>query len=173
MTTNLPVINLAEATFECTFGRGCEGTCCKNGRPLFYPEEFQRMNTNLHKFLPAMRPSARILVERHGYVSGRRRLGLPLLRVDRGWCVFFNDGCVLHRVGAAEGDKYRYKPIACCLFPLAKDEQDRWYVRQKGYKKEKWDLFCLDPCNNSTPAAESLREELALASREEEAAKID
>ena len=29
----LVVANLATATFECTFGRGCDGLCCKNGRP--------------------------------------------------------------------------------------------------------------------------------------------
>ena len=58
-----------------------------------------------------------------------RRLGLPMLRVVNGWCVFFNQGCVLHKVGAVEGDKYRYKPAACALFPLARDEHDQWYPR--------------------------------------------
>jgi hypothetical protein len=79
--------------------------------------------------------------------------------------VFFNKGCVLHKVGAAEGDSYRYKPAACALFPLARDEHDRWYVRQRAYKGEKWDLFCLDPANTSVPASESLRAEVALARR--------
>jgi hypothetical protein len=84
-----------------------------------------------------------------------------------GWCIFFHKGCVLHKVGAAEGDKYRYKPAPCALFPLARDEKDRWYVRQKGVKGEVWDLFCLDPKTSPLPAAESLREELALAAQYE------
>jgi hypothetical protein len=88
-----------------------------------------------------------------------------MLRTVKGWCVFFNQGCVLHKVGAAEGDRYRYKPAACSLFPLAKDENDRWYVRQQGYKNEKWDLFCLDPKQSQSAAAETLVEEAALARR--------
>ncbi len=68
-----------------------------------------------------------------------------MLRVVDGWCVFFNQGCVLHKVGAAEGDTYRYKPAACALFPLARNDKDEWYVRQHGYEDEQWDVFCLDP----------------------------
>jgi hypothetical protein len=74
----------------------------------------------------------------------------------------------LHQVGAEEGNKFRYKPSACALFPIQADENGNWYVRQKGYKKERWDLFCLDPQNSPMPAAESLREELALAQRFED-----
>lgn len=85
-----------------------------------------------------------------------------MARVVRGWCVFFNRGCALHQLGATEGDAFRYKPAVCSMFPLAKDERDRWYVRQKGYKGEIWDLFCLDPRASTVPAAESLREEIAL-----------
>ena len=172
MKASLPVLNLAEATFECTFGRGCDGICCKNGRPLIYAEEIDRLEANLAKFLPEMRPGARALVEEQGCLSGRRRLGCRMLRVQGGWCVFFNEGCVLHKVGAREGDKNRYKPIACALFPLARDEHDRWYVRQRGYKSEKWDLFCLDPARSSVPASETLPDEIALALREEEVAAI-
>jgi len=51
------------------------------------------------------------------------------------------------------------------LFPIQMDEKDRWYVRQKGYKAEKWDLFCLDPQSTNVPAAESLGREIALAQR--------
>jgi hypothetical protein len=160
---SLPVINLSEAKFECTFGRGCDGICCNDGRPLFYPEEVERVNANLAKFLPQLRPEARAMVEKNGYLSGRRKQGLPMARVQSGWCVFFNQGCVLHKVGAAEGDKHRYKPIACSLFPLAKDEHDRWYVRQKGYKGEDWNLFCLDPRRSAVSAMDSLKEEVALA----------
>lgn len=85
------------------------------------------------------------------------------MRVSQGWCVFFNQRCVLHRAGAAEGDKFRYKPAACALFPIDRDEHDRWYVRQKGFNDEAWDLFCLDPKASLVPATESLREEIALA----------
>jgi hypothetical protein len=159
----LPIVNLTEAKFECIYGRGCEGLCCQNGRPGVYPEERQRIDANLEKFLPHLRPEARAVVEREGYLSRRHKQGLPMIRVLDGWCVFFHQGCVLHKVGASEDDKYRYKPASCALFPLAKDEQDRWYVRQRGYKGEAWDLFCLDPRASRVPAAASLPEEVALA----------
>src|SRR5690242_1395056 len=172
MSTPLPVVNLTQATYECVFGRGCDGVCCRNGRPPVYPEEVAIVQENLAKFLPHLRPAARRLVERRGFLSRRVKLGLPMLRVVGGWCVFFHQGCVLHTVGAAEGAKYRYKPAACALFPLAKDEHDRWYVRQRGYGAEDWDLFCLDPGHSPRPAAESLREEVALArAYDEEAAR--
>jgi hypothetical protein len=164
MGDSLPVINLSEARFECIYGRGCDGICCRNGRPGIYPEEVERVDANLQKLLPRLRPRARALVEGHGYLSRRRRHGLPMLRVVDAWCVFFNQGCTLHKAGAEEGDKYRYKPAACALFPLAKDENDRWYVRQRG-RGEPWDLFCLDPTNTSVPARESLRDEIELAMR--------
>ena len=163
MATMLPVINLADAKFECIFGRGCDGICCQNGRPGVYPAEHDKIASNLHKFLPEMRPEARALVERDGFVSNRRKLGLPMLRVVDGWCVFFHQGCVLHKVGAIEGDKYQYKPAPCSLFPLAKNEKDEWYVRQHGYDGEEWDLFCLSPNASPMPAAESLADEIKLA----------
>ncbi len=161
----LPVLNASEATYECVFGRGCDGICCQNGRPGVYPEEVERIDANLQKFLPELRPEARAVVESQGYMSRRVKFGQRMLRVVKGWCVFFNKGCVLHKVGAAEGDSYRYKPAMCALFPLAKDEHDRWYVRQWGYKGEPWDLFCLNPRQSSRLAAKSLREEIALAAR--------
>lgn len=164
----LPVINLSEARFECTFGRGCDGICCRNGRPMIYPDERRLLDRHLGRFLPHLRSAARVVVEREGYLSRRRHLGLPTVRVADGWCVFFNEGCVLHKVGAAEGDHRRYKPAACALFPLARDARDRWYVRQRGYLGEKWDLFCLDPANTSVSAAESLRGEIELARGYEE-----
>jgi hypothetical protein len=83
--------------------------------------------------------------------------------VVNGWCVFFNQGCVLHKVGAAEGDKYRYKPAACALFPLGKNEQGQWYVRQWGYEDEQWDLFCLNPKATPLPADQTLHDEIMLA----------
>jgi hypothetical protein len=163
MAISLPVLNLSEATFECTFGRGCEGICCQTGRPMFYPEDIDRVGANLSKFLPEMRPEARAVVEKQGYLTNRYKKGYRTARVTQGWCVFFNKGCVLHKVGADEGDKYRYKPIACALFPLARDEDDNWYVRQLRYKTEEWNLFCLDRNNSAMPAAQSLKDEIALA----------
>jgi hypothetical protein len=59
----------------------------------------------------------------------------------------------------------KYKPIVCSLFPIQMDEKDRWYVRQKGFKNERWELFCLNPTNSNVPAAELLRFEIALAKR--------
>jgi hypothetical protein len=166
MATSLPVINLAEATYECIFGRGCDGICCQNGRPPIYPEEDEIIGKNLRKFLPHLRPAARDLVEKSGFLSNRkRRGGLRMLRVVSGWCVFFNQGCVLHKVGATEGNHQRYKPAACALFPLQKNAKDQWYVRQWGVENEPWDLFCLNPKESTRPAAESLAGEIALAAR--------
>jgi Protein of unknown function (DUF3109) len=173
MALSLPVVNLSTSTFDCIYGRGCDGICCQNGRPGIYPEEEECITKNLRKFLPELRPKARQLVQQGGYLSKRRKGGLPMLRVVGGWCVFFNRGCVLHKVGAAEGDKYRYKPAACALFPLARRENGDWYVRQIGVEGEDWDLFCLNTKTSPRPAAESLQDEIALAARytaEEEAA---
>ena len=164
MNGPLPILNAKEAKFECTFGRGCEGICCREGRPPVYPEEATAIEGCLERVLPRMRPAARKVVERHHFLA-RRRFGHPVLRVAKGWCVFFNQGCTLHHLGEAEGDKFRYKPSLCSLFPLVQDSKDRWYVRQKGYKRERWQLFCLDPCNSTMPARESLREEIELARR--------
>jgi hypothetical protein len=96
--------------------------------------------------------------------------------VVEGWCIFFHNGCVLHKLGAAEGDPYRYKPAACALFPLARNDRDEWYVRQLGYEQEKWKLFCLDPRASSKPVAQSLEEEIRLAeqyTREEQAQQAE
>jgi len=166
MSFELPIVNLNEAKFECTFGNGCDGVCCREGRPPVFPAEIENIASNLDKFLPLMRPAARATVVRSGYLEPRRRrLGERVMRVAQGWCVFFNQGCVLHQVGAAEGDKFRYKPSLCALFPIQQDDKGRWYVRQKGYKGERWQLSCLDPRGCTVPAAESLREEMALARR--------
>src|SRR6188472_2201047 len=100
MPDDLPVINLHTATFECTFGRGCDGVCCREGRPLVYADEIARIRENLPKFLPLMRPQAARVAMRKGFLSGRRRLGQELMRNTGGWCIFFNQGCVLHKVGA-------------------------------------------------------------------------
>jgi hypothetical protein len=162
----LPVLNLAEATFECTFGRGCPGVCCQNGRPPVKPDEAARIDRNLHKFLPLLTPQARAVVEKGGYVSRRVKAGSPMLRVVGGWCVFFNEGCVLHKVGMQEGDKFRYKPAPCSLFPLEHDDHGSWYVRQHGYRGEQWtDLFCLAPDNTTKKASATLGEEIAFAQK--------
>jgi hypothetical protein len=171
MPVELPVLNLNSATYECTFGRGCDGVCCREGRPLVYADEIARIGENLSKFRPLMRPEASRMAARKGFLSGRRRLGQELMRVVGGWCIFFNQGCVLHRVGVAEGDKFRYKPAVCSLFPIQQDGRDNWYIRQKGFKGERWDLFCLDPQNTARRAEESLQEELALAKRFDDEAK--
>lgn len=163
MPHELKVLNLDAATYECTFGRGCDGVCCRQGRPSIEADEIERIESNLDRFLPHMRPAAAALVQREGIVSRRRRYGLPMMRVIDGWCIFFERGCVLHRVGEAEWDRFKYKPSACALFPLAGTKDGEWYVRQHGYRHELWDLFCLDPANSHVPAAQSLKDEIALA----------
>jgi hypothetical protein len=162
---SLQIINLDQARYECTYGRGCDGICCRQAHPLVYPEDIERIDANLDKFWPLLRLEARKAIEKRGYLTQRRRLGQRAMRSAGGWCVFFNQGCVFHKVGAQEGDPFKYKPAVCALFPIQQDEHDRWYVRQKGYKREKWDLFCLDPQSTTVPAAESLQREIALAQR--------
>jgi hypothetical protein len=163
----LPLLNGDTATFECTYGRGCDGICCKNGRPPVSETEAARIEQNLEKFLPHLSPQARALIEKSGYLSGRRKSGKPMLRVIGGWCVFFHQGCVLHKVGAAEGDKFRYKPAPCSLFPLERDDASgSYYIRQHGYKGELWDLFCLAPNNSPVRAVDSLAEEIAFAQKQ-------
>lgn len=159
------VVNLGQARFDCSFGRGCDGVCCREGRPILYADEIKRLDANLSRILPLLRPVARAVARRRGYLTGRRRLGERVARNADGWCVFFNTGCVLHRLGAEEGDKFRYKPAVCSLFPIQRDEEGSWYVRQRGFRGEPWDLFCLDPASSTRPAAESLADELELARR--------
>lgn len=156
------VVNAETATFDCVFGRGCDGICCKNGRPSVTPEEQAVIAAVLPRALPHLRPEARKLVEAGGFISNRTKIGQPMLRVAGGWCVLFNGGCVLHKIGAEDGDPYQYKPTQCALFPLEKGEGG-WYVRQWGYEGEQWDLFCLNPKQSDRPAVESLAGELALA----------
>jgi len=160
----LPLLNAATATFECTYGRGCPGLCCTNGRPGLRDAERQRIADRLPDLLPLFSKKARRLVEKHGFITRRTRDGLPLAPVVDGWCIFFNAGCVLHKLGAAEGDSLKYKPIQCSLFPLLWDDDGQWYVRQKNYKGEDWnDLFCLDPSHTTRKAIDSLRNEIHLA----------
>ncbi|MCK6446896.1 MAG: DUF3109 family protein [Planctomycetes bacterium] len=161
------VENLASATFDCVFPT-CGGVCCKNGRPSVELDEQRRIERALAKFLPHLTEKARARIERDGFVTARRKEGLPMLAVVDGWCVFANEGCVLHKVGAAEGDRFRYKPWRCAVFPLERDRRTkRWHVRQWGVKGEAWDLFCLNPRESRKSAAKTLSGEL------EHAATVD
>jgi hypothetical protein len=164
---SLPLVveNADTATFECTFGRGCEGICCRNGRPSVSSEEQQVIIAVLPRVLPLLRPEARAVITRDGFISARTKIGQPMVRVSGGWCVFFNNGCVLHTIGAADGDSYQYKPSQCALFPLEKSDRGSWYVRQWGLDGEQWDLFCLNPKNSRLPAVESLAPEMELAAK--------
>jgi len=132
---------------------------------MVYADEAARIDDNLHRVLPLLRPEARAVVEKDGYVSRRRKEGQPMVRVAAGWCVFFNRGCVLHRLGAEEQDPFRYKPWVCAVFPISRDPRGPWYVRQKGLLGEVWDLPCLDPAATTVRATESLGAELALVER--------
>src|SRR5262245_44371426 len=129
---SLPILNLAEAHYECTYGRGCDGICCREGRPILYPEEIERIDANLDKIAPLLRPESQTALRRKGYKTGRRRLGCPVVRNVADWCIFFNKGCTLHQLGESEGDKFRYKPAVCSLFPIQSDDDGNWYVRQHG-----------------------------------------
>jgi hypothetical protein len=166
----LEVVNAATATFDCSFGRGCAGVCCRNGRPSVDADEAARITALLPRVLPLLRPEARAVVEAEGFLSNRKKLGQPMVRVAAGWCVLFNEGCTLHGLGAAAGDPLAYKPSQCALFPLEKGDAG-WYVRQWGYEGEQWTtLFCLNPANTPRPAVEALAGELALAVRLDDAA---
>ena len=168
--TAIEVENLDKAHFECVFPT-CGGICCKNGRPGVEPGERERITSNLKKFLPHLTPHARRVVEQRGFVTKRIKEGRPMLAVSQGWCVFFNDGCVLHKVGASEGNRWKYKPWHCVVFPLARKSKGKWYVRQWKHRGEAWDLFCLNPKESPLPAAKGLEGELAFAQRFEDGAE--
>jgi hypothetical protein len=169
----LAVVNLSTARFDCTFGRGCDGVCCKDGRPPVYPDEIDRIGAHLDRLVPLMRPDASSVARSHGFMTRRPKSGTTTLRVVGGWCVFFNAGCVLHKLGAMDGDKFRLKPFACGAFPLEQHSTHGWYVRQKGLFGEPWNLPCLDPAVSRVPAAESLTEELALIETTAAAVDVD
>lgn len=156
------VVNLDEARFECTFGRGCDGICCRNGRPPVSHDEALTIAHVLPVISGGLRPEAQVAIRRRGFLSGGRSRPSSL-RVAGGWCVFFNAGCVLHRLDLEEGRPGRYKPAACGLFPLAQDRHGVWFVRQRNRTGERWDLSCLDPDASAVPAAVSLQTEVALA----------
>lgn len=166
MPKRLTVLNLDTARFECVYP-SCGGGCCKESRPPVEPGEEARIRKNLRRFLPLMRPRARAVVERGDFRTSRLKAGRPMLAVVDRYCVFWNDGCVLHKVGASEGDKNRYKPGTCITFPLDQEKEGEWYVRQWGSFDEAWDLACLDPRASKKRAGTSLAEEIAFAERVE------
>ncbi len=165
MLGSLPVLNLSEAKFDCIFGRGCDGICCQKGKPPVTVDDIARIDAALSKVLPHLREDARKKIEKGGYLSNWRKGSQPTLRVSKGWCVFFNKGCVLHKVGMAEGDSFKYKPVVCAVFPLDVADNGQWYIRQHGYLHEPWDLFCLNPNASPRLATESMKDELALVER--------
>jgi Fe-S-cluster containining protein len=162
MSLPLPLIaNLTTATFECSYGRGCEGLCCRNSEPPVTAAEQRLIEDRLAQVLPYLRPEARAEIERAGFLGELHADGNPKLSIVDDWCVFFHRGCVLHKIGAAEGAPFAYKPSACTMFPLEQNAKGEWYVRQWGVEEEEWDLFCLNPANSARPAAETLGREIA------------
>lgn len=163
----LPILveNAATATFDCVYPT-CGGKCCKQGRPPVEPGEIARIEANLAKFLPHLREKARKVVNERGFMTRREKHGLRMMAVSEGWCVFENQGCVLHKVGAKEGDRFKYKPWACATFPLDRLEKtDGWYVRQWKLHGEAWDLFCLNPKESKKPAVSTMQGEIEFAAR--------
>lgn len=158
--TRLTVLNQDTAHFECVYPT-CGSPCCRNGRPAIEQGERARIDANLAKF--ALRPAARARVAAESFVTNRRKDGLPMLAVVDGWCVFYNDGCALHALGAAEGEPFRYKPWRCAVFPLDRTSAGDWFVRQQGERGEAWDLFCLAPAESPRLAHDTMSAEWQLA----------
>lgn len=157
--TEVAIEGLDSARFDCVYP-GCGGICCMNGRPPVEPGEAERIEENLAKFLPHMRPEARERALAKGVTTRRIKEGLPTLAVVADWCVFHSDGCVLHKVGAEEGDRWKYKPWRCIAFPLERSPSGKWHVRQWGVRGEAWDVFCLNPAESPKTARETLAAEL-------------
>lgn len=152
--------NLESARFECVYPT-CGGICCKNGRPAVETDEATGIERQLGVLLPMLSESARARIERDGFLTRRKKEGLPMLATQGGWCVFFNQGCTLHKLGAAEGDAFLYKPWRCAVFPLERNATTRrWHVRQHGVHGEAWELFCLDPKESPKSASTTLRAEV-------------
>lgn len=161
---SLTLVNGDTARFECTYGRGCEGTCCRQGRPPVDANQQAAIDLTRERWFPLLRAEAKKLIEREGWLSRRVKSGDRMVRVAAKWCVFFNNGCVLHTLGAEDGNPMALKPEACALFPLEKDKRGNWFVRQHGYKNEEWDeLFCLAGKRETPLAVKSLAAEMELA----------
>jgi len=163
---SLAIENLATARFKCVFPV-CGGICCKNGRPPVEPGEIERIASNLHRFLPYLRAAARKFLEKNSWLTKRIAAGCQTIAVTSGWCVFFNEGCTLQKVGMAEGEPWKYKPAVCIQFPLVKTRRGQWFVRQWGHRGEEWDLFCLNPDENPARASQSLADEIAFSAARE------
>lgn len=164
LKTPLVVVNGATATFDCSFGRGCVGLCCQHGEPSVIPVEAQRIRSKLPEIIPHLRPASAESLQTEDFLGVDIKLDHPMIRVVDGWCLFFNEGCVLHKVGAAEGDFAKYKPIQCVLFPLEPTGDGSWYVRQWNHEGEQWnDLFCLNPANTPLLAVATLAPEMEVA----------
>lgn len=162
--TPLLVVNGTTATFDCSFGRGCVGICCQHGEPSVTPAEYERIRDHLPQVVPHLRPEAARSLEAQDFIGAEIKLDHPMVRVVDGWCLFFNEGCVLHKVGALEGDFSKYKPIQCTMFPLEPNGDGSWYVRQWRHEEEQWnDLFCLNPANTPLKAVDTLAPEIAVA----------
>lgn len=158
----IEIEGLDTARFDCVYPT-CGGICCVNGRPPLEKGEAERIEKNLDKFLPYLRPEAVERIAKDGHLTKRKKEGLPALAISKGWCIFFNDGCVLHKVGSMEGDKWKYKPWRCVAFPLERIKPRQWHVRQWKLKGEAWDLFCLNPKESPKKARETLKEEIEFA----------
>jgi hypothetical protein len=171
----LPIENIETATFKCVFPV-CGGLCCKNGRPPVERAEAKTIAANLSRFIPHLRPVARKFLEKRSWLTKRKKnswltkriaAGCRTIAVVDGWCVFFNEGCTLQKVGIAEGEPWKYKPSVCIRFPLVKTRRGQWFVRQRGYRGEVWDLFCLNPDESSTKASQSLADEIRYSATRE------
>src|SRR5690242_9379847 len=92
------ILNLAEARFDCTYGRGCDGVCCRKGRPLVYRDEAERIDRILPELLPSLRPEAWKAIRRRGYLKSRTRLGQRVMRGAGGGASFTTtDACCIVR----------------------------------------------------------------------------
>ena len=164
----LPIFveNLDTARFACVFPT-CGGICCRESRPPVTEAELKRIERAVPRILGQLRPAARRVIEKRGFVTNRVKGGMRMLAVAEKWCVFHNEGCTLHRLGGAEGDTTKYKPSTCTLFPLDRSEKDETvhFVRQWGYQGEAWDLPCLDPKASDARPEDSLRFEMEYAAR--------
>lgn len=164
---SLTVMNAESARFRCVWPT-CGGACCSESRPPASEGEIARIAKAVPRVLERLRPEARRVVARGGWVTKRVKEGRRTLAVSARYCVFYNEGCVLHVLGASEGDKNRYKPGTCITFPLDRDDHDRWYVRQHGVASEAWtELACLDPKASREKAVDTLGEEITFAERVE------
>jgi len=163
----LDIINLDAARYECVYPE-CGGICCKHPRPAVESDEQQNLAASMDKILPRLRPEAQDYLSRNPFTTLRKKDGLPTLAVVDHWCVFFNGGCTLHTLGASEGDRWKYKPWRCIAFPLDRDQNGNWYVRQHGTNDEAWDLFCLNPAQSPKPARDTLGPEMAIIAKVEE-----